>query len=189
MTPEFKPETIKLVVGLGNPGTRYTHTFHNVGRLVVCTLAGVPETKFKPSPHYCLHRDAERTFAVPRTFMNESGPAVKHALRALRLKPHALLLVHDDADLALGTYRLAWGRGAAGHHGVESVFHALGTKEFWRLRIGIRPPRLDGESRLGPPSPRRAKADTFVLRPMPRTAETAVRTVAETIRAILQTSE
>lgn len=158
MTPEFKPETIKLVVGLGNPGTRYARTYHNAGRLAVRALADAPETGFATG---CR-------FFMPSTFMNESGMAVK---RALRVKPKALLLVHDDADLPLGSYRLAWARGGAGHHGVESVFRALGTREFWRLRIGVRPPSLS-----------RAKADTFVLRPLSRVAEAAILAAVEEFR-------
>jgi PTH1 family peptidyl-tRNA hydrolase len=158
MTPEFKPETIKLIVGLGNPGTRYAHTYHNAGRIAVRALSDAPETGFATG-----HR-----FLVPNTFMNESGSAVK---RALRVKPKALLVVHDDADLPLGSYRLSFARGAAGHHGVESVIRALGTKEFWRLRIGVRP--LSAEGPEGSRA-RRAKADTFVLRPMTKTAEAAI---------------
>ena len=159
MTSEFKLESIKLVVGLGNPGRRYARTYHNAGRLAVRTFSDASAIGFAPGPH----------FLNPEAFMNESGPAVK---RALRTKPKTLLVVHDDTDLPLGSYRLAFGRGAAGHHGVESVIRALGTKEFWRLRIGIRPPSL-----------KNAKADAFVLRPMSKTAEAAVRNAAESFLA------
>lgn len=168
MAPKFKFEAIKLVAGLGNPGERYARTYHNAGRLVLTKLADVSEKDFKPSPDYLSYRGAEHAFVVPRTFMNASGPAIKSALRAFRAKPRELLVVHDDADLALGSYRIAWGRGAAGHHGVESIMSALGTKEFWRLRIGVRPPALG-----------KAKADTFVLRGMPKTAEAAIEEVTK----------
>ena len=186
---EFRPETIKLIVGLGNPGARFARTYHNAGRLVVGALAGTPETKFKSSSSYLSHRDARYTFAVPRTFMNESGPAVKNALRMLRVKPRELLLIHDDADIPLGSFRLAWARGSAGHHGVESAIHAIGTKDFWRLRVGIRPPSSPAHAE-GPEShtARRAKADTFVLRQMPRAAQAAIAAIAEEFGAILQTS-
>lgn len=175
MAPKFKFDAIKLVAGLGNPGERYARTYHNAGRLVVAELANVPEKDFKSLKDYLSYRGADHTFVIPRTFMNASGPAIKSALRALRAKPHELLVIHDDADLALGSYRIAWARGAAGHHGVESIMNALGTKEFWRLRIGVRPPSL-----------KNAKADTFVLRPMSEIAEAAIAAIAEGFRVATQ---
>ena len=84
--------------------------------------------------------------------MNVSGPAVHKLLRSIQAVPADLLLIHDDSDLPLGEWRLVFGRGAAGHHGVESVIAALRTKDFWRLRLGIRHGR--------------GKAGEFVLRKM-----------------------
>ncbi len=112
--------------------------------------------------------------------MNESGSAVA---RPLRTSPSTLLLIHDDSDLPLGSYRLMFGRGAAGHHGVESVIKALGTKEFWRLRVGVRPSLP--KSAKGDAS--RLPAGRFVLRPMSKTAETAVRETAEKFLSTFQT--
>lgn len=168
MAPKFKFEAIKLIVGLGNPGARYAHTYHNAGRVVVTALADVPEEDFESSSDYLSYQSTAHTFVIPRTFMNQSGPSVKAAMRTFRVKPRELLVVHDDADLTLGSHRIAWARGAAGHHGVESIMNALGTKEFWRLRIGVRPPALGT-----------AKADTFVLRPMTKTAEAVIEEVTE----------
>lgn len=71
--------------------------------------------------------------------MNESGQFVKKALKKSGAKPEELLIVHDDSDITLGNYKLSLNRSAAGHHGVENIIKALGTKAFWRLRIGIRP--------------------------------------------------
>lgn len=160
MAPKFKPEHITLVVGLGNPGERYARTYHNAGRIAMRALEE-DRTPFAPRTR----------FIVTDTYMNESGLAVKRALRA---KPSALLVVHDDADLPIGSYRLVFARGAAGHHGVESIIRALGTKEFWRLRIGIRPPAM-----------KNAKADSFVLRPMSKTAFKEVLASVEAFRATL----
>lgn len=168
MAPKFKLSAIKLVVGLGNPGVRYARTYHNTGRMAVTALANVPEKDFKPSTDYLSYRATDRIFIIPRTFMNGSGLAIKSALRALRAKPRELLVVHDDADLTLGTYRLAWARGAAGHRGVESIMSALGTKEFWRLRIGIRSPAFE-----------KKKADAFVLCITTRADETSIRGAVE----------
>ena len=97
--------------------------------------------------------------------MNESGGFVKKMLKKKGVKPEALLVIHDDSDLNLGSFKFSFGRGSAGHKGAESVIRTLGTKDFWRLRIGIRP--------IGPISPigligliarRRKKAGEFVLR-------------------------
>lgn len=160
MGPKFKPEHITLVVGLGNPGTRYARTYHNAGRIVARALEE-GNAPFAPRTR----------FIVTDTYMNESGSAVKRALRA---KPSTLLVVHDDTDLPAGSYRLVFARGAAGHHGVQSVIRALGTKEFWRLRVGVRPPAM-----------RNAKADSFVLRPMSKTTFKEVLAAAEAFRATL----
>ena len=73
--------------------------------------------------------------------MNSSGAAVRKAVKRKEIDSKNLLIIHDDLDIDLGEYKLQKGRGAAGHNGVQSVIDALGTKEFWRLRIGIgRPP-------------------------------------------------
>lgn len=170
MAPKFKFDAIKLVAGLGNPGERYARTYHNAGRLVVAELANVPEKDFKSLKDYLSYRGADHTFVIPRTFMNASGPAIKSALHAFRAKPRELLVVHDDADLALGTTRLHYGRGSAGHRGVESVIAAIGTKNFWRLRIGVRPPLLRDKKADEPCLP----AGRFVLKPMPREARDTI---------------
>jgi PTH1 family peptidyl-tRNA hydrolase len=174
MAVEFKPETIKLVVGLGNPGTRYRHTAHNAGRAVTLMLANIPETEFRTSQWFCAHRGSPFTFVLPETFMNESGIAVKAALHAFRAKPSACLVIHDDSDLPLGTFRIQYGRGAAGHHGVESVIRMLGTKDFWRLRLGVQPTPL-----------KRERADAFVLKPMSRKTREILAATAEAVRTIL----
>ena len=164
----FNPKNIKLVVGLGNPGAKYTRTYHNAGRLAITILEENREV-FGPR---CR-------FFIPETFMNESGPAVIKALREYsapakktrtrRVRSFAnFLLVHDDSDLPLGTYRLVFGRGGAGHHGVDSVVRALGTKEFWRLRIGIRPAAFKNK-----------KAGEFVLKPITKNGEAAVEKATE----------
>lgn len=181
MAPKFKFESIKLVAGLGNLGEPYARTYHNAGRLVVAELANVPEKDFKSSKDYLSYRGANHTFIIPRTFMNASGPAIKSALHAFRAKPLELLVVHDDADLALGTTRLHYGRGSAGHRGVESVIAAIGTKNFWRLRIGVRPSPRRSTSEGGPPH-QKVNAGDFVLKPMPREARDIIIAAVERFR-------
>lgn len=114
-----------LIIGLGNPGKKYGNTRHNVG------FRAIDELKLFDLESVVL--------AKPKTFMNESGKAVKNLLKNYHLKPNSLILIHDDIDLPLGKIRIAKNRGAAGHKGVESIIKVLGTKNFVRFRIGIKP--------------------------------------------------
>lgn len=77
---------------------------------------------------------------APETFMNKSGEAVKKAQLLFKTKPEKIFVVHDDADIPLGRTKLSFNRDSAGHKGVESVMRALGTKKFWRFRVGIGAP-------------------------------------------------
>ena len=159
---------MKLIVGLGNPGKEYEKTRHNIGFMVVDALAKeLGFSKWKNAKY--ARGEACRGFVEsccedvlllkPNTFMNRSGEAVKKALHDLRLSTSDLLVVHDDIDLELGTLRLDFSAGSAGHNGVQSIIDTLATKEFWRLRVGI--------------GPKRGEADQFVLKRFPRT-QTAV---------------
>ena len=141
---ERKP-LLKLIVGLGNPDGKYKNTYHNIGHLFIDAVN--ENSKFKIQSLKLLKTDG---------FMNTAGVFVVRALKKQGLRPETLLVVHDDSDLLIGTYKLAFGRGAAGHHGVESVIKNLKTKNFWRLRIGVRPKPKPGALRL--------KADQFVLK-------------------------
>lgn len=117
---------MKLIIGLGNPDKRYFNTYHNVGHLFV---------------DYLEEKGKEKGQRLKtNVYMNESGAFVKKALKKYNAKPNELLIVQDDSDIYLGNYKLSFGRGAAGHHGVENIQATLKTKNFWRLRIGIRPP-------------------------------------------------
>src|SRR3989344_7401948 len=118
---------INLIIGLGNPNPEYANTYHNVGHLFIDHLLKIENLKLK--------------IIKSEVYMNESGRFVAQALKKHNVKPEQLLIVHDDSDLQLGTYKLQFGRGAAGHHGIENVIKVLKTKNFWRLRIGIRPPQ------------------------------------------------
>ncbi|KKU36412.1 MAG: Peptidyl-tRNA hydrolase [Candidatus Wolfebacteria bacterium GW2011_GWC2_46_275] len=93
--------------------------------------------------------------------MNVSGPAVARFLKKDGIKPDHFILVHDDVDIPLGEYKFSFGSGAAGHHGVESVINSLGTKDFWRLRIGIAKHITTPDGTII-----KKKADTYVLKPI-----------------------
>ena len=121
---------IRLIVALGNPGKAYDHTYHNAGFLFVDYLQELPAI---PSPLSKL------TLRKTDVYMNQSGSSVKKMLEKSHIDPENLLIVHDDSDLPLGTYKIVFGRGSAGQKGVQDIMHMLTTKDFWRLRIGIRP--------------------------------------------------
>jgi PTH1 family peptidyl-tRNA hydrolase len=115
-----------LAIGLGNPGREYKMTYHNVGILFVDYLID----KMPPISNF--------KFLISNTFMNQSGGFVKKALKKYKIKPEELMIIHDDSDIELGKYKISFGRSSAGHKGVQSIIDVLGTKNFWRLRIGIR---------------------------------------------------
>ncbi|OIO49204.1 MAG: hypothetical protein AUJ39_01480 [Parcubacteria group bacterium CG1_02_42_13] len=147
----------KLILGLGNSGKDYEHSYHNAGFLFLDSLLG--ELKLKRVKSFAYAKIDGATIVKPLTFMNESGKAVKQAIKYFRLQPEEIVIVHDDSDVQLGKYKLSISRGSAGHRGVESIIKSLGTKNFARLRIGIR-------SEANPPSLklRRARAGDFVLK-------------------------
>lgn len=118
-------DTIMFIVGLGNPGSKYSRTRHNAGKIFTTWLSSLPEcseTKFK--------------IIKLNSFMNNSGPALKKQLpRHCELT--ALIVAHDDLDLPLSKFKLQLGKGPKDHKGLNSIYQALGTKNFWHLRLGI----------------------------------------------------
>ena len=137
-------EQVKLFLGLGNPGTEYEETFHNAGALALHALAdaisaptGIAWQTHKKIFRYATYNGA--IFIEPLTFMNESGRAAREAMKKFDLAPKDIVVLHDDSDLPLGTWKISRGHGAGGHHGIESIINTLGTNDFTRVRIGIRP--------------------------------------------------
>lgn len=133
-----------LVAGLGNPGYEYEGTRHNVGRDIVREFARAhefPEFRMEKKWNALISEKKvgkeKVVLLLPETFMNKSGNAIAPALRFFKVKPAALFLVHDDADLPLGGAKLSFGKRSAGHKGVKSAIRALKTRDFWRWRIGI----------------------------------------------------
>src|SRR3989338_8463279 len=120
---------MKLIVGLGNPGTRYQKTRHNVGQWLIDQVSS---SKSQVPSGVKLHKTS--------IFMNESGKEVKELTTLYSLLSINLLVAHDDLDLEPGKWKLQFNRSSAGHKGVQSIIDELGTQEFWRLRIGIGKP-------------------------------------------------
>jgi PTH1 family peptidyl-tRNA hydrolase len=133
-----------LIAGLGNPGAEFEMFRHNIGARIVKAFIGTRKI------------DPQIKIYLPTTFfMNESGKALGPLLKKEKIMPRRLLVVHDDADIFFGKFKLSFGSRSAGHRGVESIIQALGTKDFWRLRIGIQP---KGASR-------HIRAEELVLKP------------------------
>lgn len=117
---------MKLLVGLGNPGGKYENTRHNAGYFVVDTLKKMIKN---------THREVILTKTL--SFMNESGEAVKKLMDRYRVNVDDIYIVHDDLDIRLGEYKIQKGRGPKVHYGVQSIENSLGTKDFWRVRVGV----------------------------------------------------
>jgi peptidyl-tRNA hydrolase, PTH1 family len=137
-----------LVAGLGNPGSGYERTRHNVGWMVVDELAQRRGASFRAKFSGRLAEvrldDLRLALLKPETYMNESGRSVGAALRFFKVEPANLLVVHDDVDLEPGRLQARLGGGLAGHNGLRSIAQGVGTQEFLRLRIGVgRPSRGD----------------------------------------------
>ena len=157
---------IELAAFLGNPGKEYSHNRHNAGFLLAEKLPFYADLawqkKFKGA-YAALDRnrltDADPSeepggqlhFIKPETFMNLSGNSVFKAASFFKIKTDAVLVVHDELELPLGTLSLKFGGGLGGHNGLRSMKASFGSADFWRLRIGIGRPdsRLPGEG--GPP--------------------------------------
>lgn len=136
---------MRVIVGLGNPGRRYRATRHNLGRDVVERLAARLGVRWEEDGWARIARTrvgaSAVVLAIPETYMNVSGQAVRDLLRRRRRRATDLLIVHDDLDLPLGHLRLKPGNGPGGHNGIRSLIEVLETGQFPRLRIGIgRPP-------------------------------------------------
>lgn len=134
---------IRLIVGLGNPGSRYEATRHNAGFRFVRYLAGRFGVRFSESARFkaATGRGAvagmDLRLLLPATYMNLSGEAVGPFARYFRIEPEELLVAHDEVAFPPGILRLKSGGGANGHKGIESIVDALGSREFHRLRIGV----------------------------------------------------
>ncbi|MFC3909578.1 aminoacyl-tRNA hydrolase [Legionella dresdenensis] len=135
--------TIKLIIGLRNPGSAYEHTRHNAGAWLVEALAQRNSVKFKLEKK--LHTEVAGLelnnqacrLLLPTTFMNQSGLPTREAAQFYRITPDEILIVHDELDLPTGRMKLKTGGGHGGHNGLRSIIASLGSSDFHRLRVGI----------------------------------------------------
>lgn len=157
---------LKIIVGLGNPEPEYKNTRHNAGFECVKSLRkklGFPlfrfEKKFNDLISKGKIKNQNLLLVLPQTYMNNSGEAVKKIMDYYKIPLDNLIVVHDEIDLPLGSFKESFGRGSAGHKGVKSVIEVLGSKNFVRFRIGIRPEKESGIINYGS----RINVEKFVL--------------------------
>lgn len=141
-----------IIAGLGNPGGQYEKTRHNIGFMVINKLITITSaSKLSGKKFYC---DLWKTttiidnylLAKPQTYMNLSGEAIHPLVEWYNITKDNLLVIHDELDLPIGKMKLQQGGGTAGHNGLKSIIHNLGTKDFYRLRIGIGRSSLPSEN-------------------------------------------
>ncbi len=176
----------ELVVGLGNVGTRYAGTRHNAGFWYADGLADRLGESFRADRKAQgelarVRADGNRDIRLlkPSTLMNHSGRSVAAVTRFLKIAPEAVLVAHDDLDLPPGTVRLKLGGGHGGHNGLRDIDAHLGSRDYWRLRIGI-----------GHPGEREGVIDYVLTRPSPEErraiGEAIGRALAETERLLVE---
>ena len=165
---------MKLIIGLGNVGGKYTFTRHNVGFMVADKIALDNELEFKDNSKLKslitkFYKDGEEYMIVkPTTYMNLSGEAMRAVIDYYKIDPKDMIIVYDDLSLNLGNIRFRATGSDGGHNGIKSIIKHLGTNEFMRLKIGIGPQ---------PPIP----SEAFVLQNFDKES-------LEPLKAILKTS-
>jgi len=139
---------IRLIVGLGNPGPEYEQTRHNAGFWLVDNLArGLPSTFLQRESRFNALAaktsiDGQEVWLLePQTYMNRSGQSVGGLARFFKINADEILVVHDELDMLPGVAKLKKGGSSGGHNGLKDITAALGTQDYWRLRIGIGHPR------------------------------------------------
>jgi peptidyl-tRNA hydrolase, PTH1 family len=142
---------IKLIVGLGNPGQQYEKNRHNAGFLFLDSLATERLSTWSIKPDFqglvseCNIAGEKVLLLKPQTFMNRSGQAVGKVVRYYKLTSEEILVVHDELDFSVGVVRLKKDGGHAGNNGLRDIIAHLGTKGFYRLRIGVGRPTAEKE--------------------------------------------
>jgi PTH1 family peptidyl-tRNA hydrolase len=171
-----------LIVGLGNPGAEYAETYHNVGFHVVERIAARENVRIRQRCGPALVSDKvviggqPAVLIEPRTYMNDSGAAMAPVFERFEAGPQDVIVVYDDIALPLGKMRVRQKGSAGGHNGIKSLVSALGSDEFLRIRVGIRPEREIADLREFVLSPV-AKADRELLEQAEETAARAVETL------------
>ncbi|MEK6540442.1 MAG: aminoacyl-tRNA hydrolase [Deltaproteobacteria bacterium] len=174
-----------LIIGLGNPGTKYKNTRHNIGFMAVDYLSGANSIKcsnldFNSQWGRGIICEREVILAKPQTFMNLSGKAVKALSGFFHKESEDIIVIYDDIDLDLGAIRIRAKGSSGGHRGMESIIEQLGTKNFPRIRLGIGRPRDERQEARG----KRSEVDVaeYVLSPFSKEEKATLKQVLEMIK-------
>lgn len=185
---------MKLVIGLGNPGEKYTNTRHNIGFETLDYLL----KKYEPvtNSNWQENKKAKTLIkkielaktsvllAKPQTYMNNSGMGVKALMDYYKVLPEDIIVIHDDLDLPLGKLQIRFGGGSAGHNGIESVIDTLKTNNFLRIRMGIgKPMRIDGAKTA---LKNHHSVEEYVLQPFLENEHHEVRTMTKHVQKNLE---
>jgi PTH1 family peptidyl-tRNA hydrolase len=177
---------VKLIIGLGNPGTGYAHNRHNIGFMCVSRFARENKIRFDKKQGLARTGRGEIAgepvvLARPQTYMNNSGASVSRLVKRYQTRLDELVIIHDDLDLPTGKIRIRRGRGSGGHKGIESIIAGLGSGNFCRIRVGIGRPDTAGDS---PPDREQAVID-YVLSDFTRREEKIIAgVISEVSRAL-----
>ncbi|MEA5498190.1 aminoacyl-tRNA hydrolase [Limnoraphis robusta] len=159
MTEASSPQTLiipQLIVGLGNPESKYDRTRHNIGFAAVDSLSTTWQISLSENRKFqgqfgegIWRRSDKIRLLKPLTYMNRSGQAIQAVVNWYKLHPESVLVIYDDMDLPMGRLRLRLSGSAGGHNGMKSTISHLGTQNFPRLRIGIGKPKDPASSQTG----------------------------------------
>ena len=142
---------MNIIIGLGNPGHTFAKHRHNIGYMTLDALASKEGLHFNERDLFhaqVVPNGPEQLLAKPDTFMNDSGRAARMLAKQYDA---SIVVVYDDIDINIGLVKCSFDRGAGGHNGVQSIIDHLGTKEFFRIRIGVRPVHEELLPRIAPP--------------------------------------
>lgn len=186
-------KTMKLIIGLGNPGKEYEATRHNCGFRVLDAIAATKEVLFSEKKEWQsavteITIDGHKALLVkPQTYMNRSGETVQKIMNFYKLEPEDTWIVADELDLPVGTVRVRHEGSSAGHNGLQSIIDTLGTDQFSRIRVGIKPLAWEGETE---PPTHEPEALAFVLQSFTSREESIVeRVIAQTASYITHALE
>lgn len=151
---------MSIIIGLGNPTKKYEADRHNVGFQTLDAFAEKHELSFEYKAILQADISAEENILIakPQTYMNDSGLTAKKLFQQYKELP---IVVYDDIDINLGEVKCSFGRSAGGHNGVQSIIDHLGTKDFFRIRIGVRPVHEELQDKILPPD----GFQNFLLKP------------------------
>jgi PTH1 family peptidyl-tRNA hydrolase len=170
---------IRLLVGLGNPGPEYEDTRHNAGFWFIDAVARELKTSLAPERNYfgliarVNLREGPVWLLEPMTFMNLSGKSVGALARFFKIAPGEILVAHDELDLLPGQIKMKLGGSHAGHNGLKDIRDALGSADFWRLRLGIGHPGVKAEV-----------VNHVLRRPTPQEREAIDQSIAQGVSAL-----